>query len=214
MVISITEDDTAFISKNYPELTISSSKIEGIFNFTANNEKLGKISDSFHLLIKLESREGSILPKVSNLWGRLIRISKKYNKNLEDIHINPDNTFCFMTDTEEKEYFEDWIFNFRVFFFEILIPYLYGISFYEKKWFFPWGERAHWFLWYLESYNEWKTSIEELIKRDQEKIIARNIWIKWHRNCLCWSGKKIKVCHKEILEAFYKLRSLKKKTIQ
>lgn len=209
MVINITEDDREFIIKKYDnKLKIDNNKIEWELNFTATYKKL-TLSDAYKLNIILESKENSILPKVVEDWWKINKIAEKYNKKLEDLHINPDSTFCFMVDTEEKQHFKDWIFNFQDFFINILEVYLYGMSFYEKNWNFPWKERAHWFLWYLESYNEWKTSLEELIKKDQQKIIGKNIWIKWHHKCLCWSGKKIRVCHKEILEAFYKLRCLK-----
>lgn len=205
MVMILKEEDRQYIKKRYHEVKIEENKIVWDFNFTAEY-KWYKISDHYSLTIELKSRPWSILPMVRDNTDRVVNVSKKYDKQLEDIHINNDKTFCLVIDKEEKKYFEKWEFNFPEFFEIILEPYLYGMSFFEKKWIFPWGERAHWFLWYLELYDEWQISLEELITNDEKKVIHKYKNIKGHHECPCWSWKKIRDCHKQILGAFYKLR--------
>lgn len=206
MEIILSEDDINYISEKYPKLKIYDNYILWEISFWLNYEWF-IISDTYSIKILLESRDFSFIPKVIELAWRIEDIAKKYNKELEDVHINNDNTLCLIADVEEIVYFQDWKFNAPVFFESILEPFLYGMTFFEKKGIFPFWERAHWILGLLEMYSEWKITLENLFKRDQTKLIEKNMNIKWHHTCLCGSWKNIRSCHPDILKAFYKIRS-------
>ena len=207
MVINLEKKDIKYINNNYSKLKIFDDKIEWELEFKVEYKDFF-ISDSYNLRINLGSKNNSMLPTVVDLWWRVEKISKKYNKILDDIHVNADKTFCLVVDEEESKYLTNWIFNWPDFFKKILEPYLFQMSFYDDEWYFPLWERAHWFLGYLELYEEWGINFKKLINNNKYriKIINKYINIKGHHNCLCWSWKQIRNCHKQILGAFYKLR--------
>lgn len=210
MVISLEKEDIQYINNNYPKLEILENAIEWEINVNVVYKDF-YIRDTYFIKINLFSKQNSLLPVVSCLDKKIEKIAEKHNKEMEDIHVNKDWSFCLVIDEREKEYLVNWVFNFPDFFKKILEPYLFQMSFYNDEWYFPLWEYAHWFLWYLELYNEWGISLERLIELDKFKDIEKNVNIKWHHKCLCWSGKKIRNCHKSILGGFYKLRKTNEK---
>lgn len=207
MEIKLNKEDVKWIKNNYPKLNYNHELkiIIGELNLCREYNNY-KIEDFYNLEIKLITKEGSILPQVKELNDKLKKISVNLNLELSDLHINFDETFCLSIYERESEYF---INNFTIneFFKNILEPYLYWISFYEKKGYPPWECYAHGNLGYLELYAEGKIDLKELqIKIDKNELLnyKKN---KGHCNCLCGSGKKLRNCHQLIYNAIYKLKN-------
>jgi hypothetical protein len=209
MDIILTNDDINYIKQKYPNLTINAKLITWDITFIVEY-KWTIITDTYKIVILLETRQNSILPIVRDIWWRIDKIAEKYNKKFEDIHVNRDKSFCLTIDKIELDYFTNRTFNIPDFFEKVLEPYLYWMSFFEKNWRFPFWEYSHWYLWYIELFDEWKLSLEELINvlNENWKDIKNCVNMKWHHLCICWSWDKIRNCHPTIFSAFYKLKKI------
>jgi len=152
MVKKLTKEDIEWIQTRYPKLKVIADEkyIEGELIFSRSYEGY-KISDSYNLRILLSIEHGTMLPKVYEISDKIQKIAKIHNKDLSDLHMNSDQSFCLGIPERESEIFKNG-FTIKEFFIKSVEQFLYQISFYAQKGYFPWGEYAHGYLGYLEVY--------------------------------------------------------------
>lgn len=166
--LMLSNAETQWLHKNYPDLIISQDTICGEICFCREYEGIN-IIDNFKIKIILKTKEPSMLPKVGCMDDKIQNIAKRLNKKLDELHVNSDDSFCLTVYPKEKSFFTGGIFNIQEFFEKLLEPYLYWISFYAKHNKSPWGEYSHGELGILEFIAE-----ENLDFRSMYKIIKNN----------------------------------------
>lgn len=215
MSFTLTPEEVKWLKGNYPDLKFHNGTppvIKGLFKFEAiyqkeNAQKYPVIKGTYEIEIKLSSNPSSSLPEVRETGGRISSVISKLGKTSADLHVNPDKTVCLCPYTAEKRKLPNG-FNLKDFFINLLIPYFYGQSYYEKNKEWPWGEYSHGELGLLEDYlenrgdgnnNELIVEFIENFKRiafsDTCFALARKGKIKGHSLCFCNSNKRIRDCH-------------------
>ncbi|WP_159070909.1 hypothetical protein [Campylobacter concisus] len=210
LVLCNTEKE--WLCKNYPDLEILKDRIAGKICFYRSCNDI-KIVDNFSITIFLKIYSPSILPKVINSDNKIINIAKAINKNLDELHINSDGSFCLTVYPKEKSFFTNGIFNIQEFFTNLLEPYLYWVSFYNKYGKAPWGEYSHGVLGLLEFIAEENLdfrSMYKIIKYNREINFRDIIDICRQSGCLCCKNKfkknKIRKCHYQAWRGVKKIK--------
>lgn len=214
--ITLSERDKHWIKIEHPSIKISSNKLSGeiCFQRTYNNIT---ILDSFNIEIFLSHNEQSILPKVKCLDNKIENIAKSLNLKIDQLHTNPDGSFCLTVYPKEKSFFTNGQFNIQEFFTNLLEPYLYWICYYEKYKQKPWGEYSHGFLGILEFIADENLNFREMYNiLVKSKIPVRKILMYYRQSkCLCQESKdktktkgKIRNCHNQAWQGIKKIKEL------
>lgn len=228
---SITQNDENWLKENHPDLLFDSASqiIHGNLYFKMYysvhepgyvlnpdepyEEKDGiVIEDVYEIEINLLKQ--GFLPSVQEVGGRILKSKKKWGiEDLIDMHVYSDSTACLCIPTEVQTRMPNG-FNLKDFFENLLIPFFYYQSFFEKYGKEPWRGYSHGCLGILESYLNYKDiSLENvnfflnILPDNLKDSILRNHKIKGHHFCLCKSRKKFRKCHKNALFGYNKLRS-------
>jgi len=206
MVKNLTKEDIEWIQSRYPELKISQDGkyIEGDLSFS-RGYKGYHISDSYIVRVSLSIESGTILPKVYEMSNKIVEIVKAKAKDMSDLHINPDKSFCLCIPEREEELFENG-FTVKEFFINSVEQFLFQISYYDQRGYFPWGEYAHGYLGHLETFAEGKIDIEQLILLLEKYEILMLMNTNRQSLCLCGSGKKLRSCHPLIFKGINKIK--------
>ena len=206
MVKYLNKEDIEWIQSQYPKLHISQDGkyIEGGLNFS-RGYKGYHISDSYVIRVSLNIENGTILPKVYELSNKIVQIARMKNKEMSDLHINPDNSFCLCIPEREEELFDNG-FTIKEFFIKSVEQFLFQMSFYNQKGYFPWGEYAHGYLGHLETFAEGKIEIDQLISQLCKDKMLMLMNINRQSLCLCNSGIKLRNCHPLIFKGINKLK--------
>ncbi len=216
------KEDSSFLKEHQSELRYDHSKkvLLGCLHFKAKNFDK-EIED--HYEIEIDFNQTCPLPSVKETNGRIEQIAKKKNKNLVDLHVDtPDRMLCLCSRIKAFEYSEKFnISNSPIadFITDLIIPFFYSLSYFEKFNEYPFGELKHGipglvkdmkdnlpiFLKYSDQYQEMKSTefnnlINSYIKQDTKlaekcKPISRKIGR--NERCPCGSGIKYKKCHIE-----------------
>lgn len=225
----INEEEKQWINENFPELVFHScnTRISGELHFKAfysPDEKLfirnpengyennfGFIEDCFE--VEISNIYGNQVPVVREISKKIEKTKNQLGlKDLMDLHINGDGTFCLCVKTEESLILNN-SFNLIDFFEKLLIPFLYYQSYYYKYQIEPWEGYSHGNMGILESYlKKSDKSNKDLINiyfnylsKNIRLGIKQNIKLRGHNNCLCGSGNKFRNCHKNAYFGYYKL---------
>jgi len=217
--LQLTEDDKDWLQKRYPDLSIKSEKdvlvVVGVFTFDAVYNSC-RISDSYDVQIELKANALSTLPRVRETSSRIKQVAKSRKYDLADLHSYTDGTACLCVKPEEKEYFPD-DFCFQKFVEELVVPFFYAQSFFEKNGSWPWETYSHgslgWLEWYFDqetpSLNTTKEFVDNLHSQyDWKKIrraLTRKGGVKSHRACLCGSTKSYLNCHQKAFKGLQRL---------
>jgi len=240
--LKITPDDKKWLSREHSSLSVKESSdsvvISGRLEFEMiyepdkkqflvfppknHKSKGGLIQDRYDIKIVVPKSTSSELPKVYATGTRLSEVAKQRSLPIYDLHFSFDGSACLYVAGKEREYFPN-DFDFKIFMNQLVIPFFYAQTHFQKfgKW--PWGEYAHGILgmfeWYNEQGNPSKSDVEQMLERLKQSgewgFIAgrfnRENWVKGHSRCLCESGKKMRSCHHTALEGMWKFdRGLKK----
>lgn len=214
--IRLSENDKTWLQQKYPNLKVSSRNISGELCFQREYDGVA-ILDCFNVEIILEHNKLSMLPKVRCLDERMINIVKLLNLTQKDqLHINPDDSFCLTVYPKEKSLFVDGVFNIQTFFEKLLEPYLYWVSFYERYRRPPWGEYSHGMLGLLEYIGETDIDFRGIYKilKEQNKPLRKMLSIYRQSYCFCddksksKSKRKIRNCHNGAWQGIKKIRKL------
>lgn len=180
------------------------------------------IKDKYDIRIVVPKINSPDLPKVYATGPRITEVAKRKSLPTYDLHFNFDGSACLYVAGKEKEYFPD-DFDFKIFMNQLIIPFFYAQSYFQKFDEWPWGEYAHGimgiFEWYSEQDNPSKSDVEQTLVRIKNSGEWSSIsgkfnkgnWVKGHSRCLCGSGEKIRTCHPTALGGLWKFgRDLRK----
>lgn len=221
----LTEDDRTWIAVAYPNLVSETQRVSGSLAFTATyNEQIHR----FQILGDgVDDRVGgrrlagnfriSIYARLEGSVSRLPALNVEDVEPIADRHFNQsDNSACLCSPLEEQDFLTPH-FEFRPFFEQLVIPFLYGQIFYsdEKRW--PWFEYGHGAIGLLESYAKMKdpTKARECLTRLPQDIAAwprirqalnNRTEVKGSTRCFCKAADLIRRCHPV---AWYGIRQLK-----
>lgn len=218
----LSAQDKDWLGQNYPKLTVGLDIVYGVLDFKATyNPETGQF------LILGDGIESTIGGRVLDVSYEILikeRSDKKHSalpalevKNLileTDRHFSPDGTACLCSPFEEDEFLIPSL-QFPKFFRELIMPFLYGQTFYtqEKKW--PWPDLAHGVTGLLESYHRLKNpnlenaciSLSKFREWPQIKsLLSQSSDIKGHTICFCPKHDHMRRCHVDALKALRKLR--------
>lgn len=188
--IKLSDDDKLWLKKEYPDLEISKRKLSGEICFQRTYNEIS-ILDCYNIEVLLKHNNVSMLPKVSCLDKKIVNIAKYLNLEIDKLHINSDGSFCLTVYPKEKFFFTDGIFNIQEFFINLLEPYLYWISFYEKYKKLAWEEYSHGILGILEYIQEEHLDLKDIdnILKDNNISLREIISLNRQNNCLCEESK-------------------------
>lgn len=179
------------------------------------------INDSFKILIEVPKEYPEVMPKVKEIDNKTEKIAEKYKgkiSGLIDLHVFPqEKNACLGAVNELRDKFPVGS-PFYQYVENLVVPYFYGLSYFEKNGSWPWGERSHGFLGLFEAYGDRRieTSKEELIflikmlrKLNEWKDIAFYLnKIKKSRPCLCPKKEKpFDRCHAVAWEGIKRIQA-------
>lgn len=221
--MKITDDDLLYLKQLQPELKfIPPNKITGMINFAMDfnpkefkgykiynqideEESATLIKDSYNIEIDISSE--NYLPDCRCTDNRLETHLKELQefkylniRNIHDLHINPDNTFCLgftldfigidFKNLALRQYLEDFI-----------IPFLYYQSFLIRNKREAWKGYGHGTAMALGEFLHKQRVNKELLNNlihklpDTVKEEIRKIPVNYSNKCPCGSGKQWRNCH-------------------
>jgi len=208
--IILSDEDKAWLSSEYPSLNIQNKKLSGEICFQRTSDNIS-ILECFNIQVILKYNEKSILPKIICTDEKIENIANELNKKLDDLHINHDNSFCLTVPQKERDFFEDGIFNIRDFFKNLVEPFLYWISYYQRYGKAPWSEYSHGILGIYEYIGEddsLKFKMMYKILKDEKQSLRKILKLYRQSQCLCGSNIKMRKCHNGIWQGIKKIKFL------
>jgi len=236
--LTISDEDKQWLQNDYPDLSIQRGsngavEITGILSFSMTFLGEGKpyviypapddsegiqIQDKYQIRIVLKKSNFSDLPQVYETGSRLINVAQSRNLSPIDLHINESGALCLCIRPEEIINLPTG-FTLRDFLQNLVVPFFYAQSYFEKNESWPWGEYSHGELglieWYLRNKNQSpeviKDFFDQLQKSDKFWPIFRRLLmsknaIKGHTECICGKKDKFRNCHPEIFMGIWKLK--------
>lgn len=178
--------------KSYPRMNYhkESDKISGVVkvNHIFNDER---IIDEYNVVIQLNSYDQNKLPDVYERDGM---IPRRFN------HQFIDGSLCLATIGDQKLFFRegkaltDWYEAY-------VIPYFYSVSYFLEYNTYPFGDRKHGYLGILEFYKE-KFDVSNLREAYLLLDFIVNGVYRGHLKCPCGSEKRLRNCHKDIVQHY------------
>lgn len=206
MPFEFSEEEITAVKSKFPRLHLVSLHVwTGALDLYAEFDGYS-IRDSYEIEITVSDEYPAQIPLMREVGGRTQAIKKKYR--LEDIralHYNSHNqTACLCVKQVEKRKFPLGS-NLITFIDELVIPYLYGLSYYDQHGRWPWREYSHGSLGLLEFYAEdEREQTSEDIKQLLTHVRLENNWKEYHKQfrkpsperlCVCGSRKPFHQCH-------------------
>ena len=218
------ENDEQWLRDNHPGLIPSENGVAGTLEFVASyneqgntfaihadsvTDQEGAVTLTASFTIRIEQRTGRSTSRLPALYVQGIDPT-------DDRHFNQqDKSACLCIPFEEDEFFQPE-FQFRVFFEHLVIPFLYGQSFYSSRGRWPWTEYAHGATGILEAYSKIgdqnrATECLHLLAQDRvwpriQSALRQNPQIKGHTPCFCPKMDHIRRCHPGALKGVLRLQ--------
>ena len=166
--------------------------VSGTLLFEASADSLEEIKESFELELKIPHSYPDSLPRVKETGGRIVA---------EYEHRFQDGTLCLAVPIEQRRIFfeQPTILGFVN---KLVIPYLYGYSYWEKHGRHPFGEAAHGHDGILRHY------VDTLCLPNDLAALAVICFLfehgyRGHHDCPCGSGLKVRTCHGQELRGLH-----------
>lgn len=222
----ISNEDERWLAGKYPGLVFQDNAISGKLSFTATyDEKINRffimndgevdalagITLSCEHQIRIAMRDKITYSALPALYIDGIDL-------VDDRHFSFDNSACLCSPLQEEDFLVP-AFNFPKFLEELVVPFLYGQSFYSKYNHWPWQEYAHGATGLLESFTDESTIIDQdkidgfltVIARDQRawpniREALQRDQIKGHLPCFCPKHDQIRRCHPKALNGIRRLQ--------
>jgi len=233
----ISEEELKKVIKLYPGLKYIQKEgkrlLKGSFEFCALydaiedkfilNPSIGDviddrvIRDSYEIDVEFISKPQNLFPEVRETGGRIQKIRANFNiTDIRELHVNENqnNTICLCPKPELFLRYPNGL-EIVDFFNALILPYFYGLSYFEKHKEWPRGSYGHGDVGIFEFYYDYRDKmdinliikcVESLSERKSMEYLQSKGKIKGHRECICGSKLKIKKCHIKALEG---LRFLK-----
>lgn len=222
----LTDQDKQWLYKNFPNLTLDYNKISGEVEFTATYNKdsgdflilKGSAADSVGGLLLSGKFKIRIEERIDKTLSKLPALYVDDFETIQDRHFGQkDFSACLCSPLEEEEFLVPK-FNFKKYFEQLVIPFLYGQIYYstEKRW--PWDDYQHGGIGLLQSYfkvdrESTQISVREFLsylKQDKNWLLYKKILIlrrPSRQKCPCGSDNEIRDCHPEALKGLAKLKA-------
>lgn len=234
----ISDGEEGWVKANYPQLVFEGGRpplrLVGSIDFgyapsrpsSLVRKMFGdadcRITDSYDIKISFDRLPPtySMLPVIQEVGGRIELVATRYGiTSLSDAHISTDGTLCLCAPAEAHLYFsagftlEEYVNN-------IVVPFFYGQSFFERYGTWPWGTYSHGWLGVLESYatvgND--SSPQSLLELNRligfmgESELSKRVETTVHRltrphmggPCMCGSGRRFRDCHPLLFQPLVK----------
>lgn len=173
------------------------------------------ISDSFQLEIEFPNNS---FPLVREVGGRIQKIAEKYGiRDIRDLHVNKNqnDAVCLCPKPSERLRYPTGI-DLLHFLNNLVVPFFYGLSYYEKNHKWPWSEYGHGDLGIFEFYAENKNESDialaqtcyDALSDQGKKLIKVNKDMKGHWPCICGSKEKFRKCHNLALQGLWNLKEI------
>jgi hypothetical protein len=219
------ESDEQWLRNEHPALIPTDQAIAGTIEFRASYKKQ---SNRFLILADHDTDPIGAVTLSGSFRIRIQERSDKSDSRLPALHvqgINPtaerhfnqrDNSACLCSPFDEDEFLQPE-FQFRAFLEQLVIPFLYGQTFYSSNGHWPWTEYAHGATGILEAYSKIRDQSraqECLRKLAQDKnswpkiqsALRQKPYIKGHTPCFCPTMDQIRRCHPVALEGALSLQ--------
>jgi hypothetical protein len=213
---SFAADEVAEVLTDHPGLAQTSpGELEGVLQL---HHAFGDVTLTDTFSVRITATPQSNVPLLTEIGGRTAAIATQYK--LEDVralHCNPaDRTACVAVLQDLSTRFPPGS-RLLAYVDDLAMPYLYGLSHFEKYGKWPWGEYSHGALGLLEYY----ATAPEQTKASYEKIIQtlksyNDFWPEFkkklvnpggQRSCICGSGQHFSKCHYEAWKGIKRLRA-------
>ena len=172
------------------------------------------IEDAYELDIELNDLQSWAV--VRETAGRIKWSANKWGRELSDVHVYSDDSLCLCPKPEEKLRFPSG-FTLHDFLNNLLIPYLFYQSYFEKHGAELWKGSSHGDLGILESYRKQNFPNTQLImvvetyiaslSSETIKLIVNGKEPDRHMLCPCRSRRKFRDCHSIGFDGLIRLRS-------
>ncbi|MCK8123918.1 SEC-C domain-containing protein [Pseudoalteromonas sp. 2CM39R] len=186
---------------SYPNLRLvqngSDILLTGSLYFSALAEGKETITANYDVKISVPCSYPDDLPTV---FPSVYSLDKRFE------HTNPDGSFCLAIPIEERELFEIEP-SLLGFINNLVVPFLYGYSYFLKYGEHPFDEREHGNKGILDFY------LERFKSRDARTVLTSLYKFAVHgyhahEKCPCGSGKKVLKCHNTELKSLLKNKEL------
>jgi hypothetical protein len=218
------ESDKQWLRDIYPALTPSGNGVAGTIEFVAsyNNQsntflilgdgitgQAGAVALSCTFEIRVEERNDKSISQLPALYVQGVDPTA-------DRHFNQrEKSACLCSPFDEAEFLQPE-FQFKPFFEQLVIPFLYGQAFYSSKGHWPWTEYAHGATGILEAYlqlsdqNRAGECLQRLVQdREWPRIhlaLRQKPYVKGHTPCFCSKRDQIRRCHADALKGVLRLQ--------
>lgn len=199
------ETEIIEVITRHPKLQVCSSGVlEGRLDIHAEYNGF-PITDSFLVQVTSSNPNSGQIPALRETGGRTETIARKYKiEDLRDLHRNSDGTACVCVKQMESRKFPPGS-PLLLFIEDLVVPYLYGLSSYDKHGKWPWPDYSHGALGLLEFYAEDEQQKTEAEIRDVVIQVKRERnWKEYDKQfrkpsadklCICGSRKPFHKCH-------------------
>lgn len=212
------DEEISLVRKTYPGLNLIRRGVwQGLLEFDATFGEY-RIQDSYKIEIYAPAGYPNRIPLLLEIGGRTQEIASKYDiQDLRTLHQNPkDGTACVCIRQEEKSRFPQGS-NLVTFINDLVVPYLYGLSFFDENSRWSWREYSHGGLGLLEFYEE---DLAEQVRENIEELVGHlRTEVNWKayskqvrkpspdRQCFCGSKRPFQICHPEAWQGILRLHA-------
>jgi hypothetical protein len=209
--------EIAAVQEQYPKLRCTEPYVvEGLLDLHASYED-NVLQDQFLICIAGSAEYPTLLPTLREIGDRTKEIAAKYRiTDFRTLHRNGDGTACLCVKQMERRQVPFGS-DLTVFVENLVIPYLYGLSYYDTNGRWPWAEYSHGALGLLEYYadsevDDTRAGIEEVARL----IRRENNWKDCYKQirkpnadrlCLCGSKQRFKPCHPRVWQGTVRLHA-------
>ncbi|MCK9293348.1 hypothetical protein M0P25_04695 [archaeon] len=232
--MTINEQDKEFLH-NFPKLKLKKkgAVLVGRLSFNASFDRRNKkyiiydnkfdgigvdnfIHDEYMIEINLSS--SNIYRDVREIGNKIKEISQRKNKDCKDLHFNENSQkVCLMGYFDEREKI-----SLMEFLGEVVIPFFYDVSFYDRCNTWPRGSYSHGYLGLLENYydnikkqeDDYDFNLSQKCIQFLEQEVNQTTLNKFRfflnlkkiKECICGSKKKLGNCHCKATNGFVILK--------
>ena len=166
--------------------------LSGSLPFDAHHDELEAISACFNIELRIPESYPENLPIVRETGGA---IKETYE------HVNPDGTLCLCVPIKARIVFHNDP-TLLGFVNKLVVPFLYGYSYWEKHNVHPFGEQEHGSAGIVQFY------MDTFDLRGEKEVVEvvrslNEYGYDGHRSCPCGSGRLVKKCHGKILRELH-----------
>lgn len=197
--------EIAVVRGRFPKLELTTPGTwEGSIDFDHIYREV-RILSTFAVRIVAPDGYPAKIPIAYDIGGRAKTVGHKHGiKDLQNIHHNPkDGSICLCVRQEESKKFPpgSTLINFME---DLVIPYFYGLEYYNEQGKWPWREYSHGGLGIMEYHAEdpavqTRESIARLASYlygdDDLKRYKRYLLKPMGAHCVCGSGYSFESCH-------------------